>query len=42
MIGVESGGQTAEFLTFMVENNNVAAGGNAMVDLAKWARANWP
>jgi V8-like Glu-specific endopeptidase len=42
VIGVESGGQTAEFLTFTLENNNVAAGGNAMVDLVKWARANWP
>lgn len=42
VIGVESGGQTAEFLGVTLEQNNVAAGGNGMVDLVRWARENWP
>lgn len=42
VIGVESGGQTAELLGVTLEQNNVAAGGNAMVDLVRWARENWP
>jgi hypothetical protein len=42
VIGVESGGQTAEVLGVTVESNNVAAGCNATVALVKWARANWP
>jgi hypothetical protein len=42
VIGVESGGETAQFLGVTVEQNNLAAGGRAMVDLVRWARTNWP
>ena len=30
------------FLGVGDEDNNIAAGGNAMVDLVKWALSNWP
>jgi hypothetical protein len=42
VIGVESGGQTAEALGVTLEQNNVSAGGNAMVELVRWARVSWP
>ena len=43
-IGTTSGGETISggFLGIGDEDNNIAAGGNAMVDLVKWALANWP
>jgi V8-like Glu-specific endopeptidase len=43
-IGVTSGGETISggFLGIGDEDNNIAAGGDAMVDLVKWALSNWP
>jgi hypothetical protein len=41
-IGAHSGGQKSTFLWWTLEDNNVAAGGAAMVNLVKWARSNWP
>jgi V8-like Glu-specific endopeptidase len=43
-IGTTSGGETISggFLGIGNEDNNIAAGGNAMVDLVKWALSNWP
>lgn len=43
-IGTTSGGETISggFLGIGNEDNNIAAGGNAMVDLVKWAQSNWP
>ena len=43
-IGVTSGGETISGGIFGIgdEDNNIAAGGNAMVDLVNWARGNWP
>ena len=41
-IGTHSGGQKSTFLWWTLEDNNVAAGGAAMVDLVRWARSNWP
>jgi hypothetical protein len=43
-IGTTSGGETISggFLGIGDQNNNIAAGGNAMVDLVNWALANWP
>jgi V8-like Glu-specific endopeptidase len=43
-IGTTSGGETISggFLGIGDEDNNIAAGGNAMVDLVKWALSNWP
>jgi V8-like Glu-specific endopeptidase len=42
-IGTTSGGETISggFLGIGDEDNNIAAGGNAMVDLVKWALSNW-
>jgi len=40
-IGIESGGQTRTALGITIEENNVAAGGNAMVNLVRWARETW-
>jgi V8-like Glu-specific endopeptidase len=42
-IGTTSGGETISggFLGIGNEDNNIAAGGNAMVDLVKWALSNW-
>ena len=42
VIGTHSGGELITFLGAELENNNVAAGGKAMVDLINWARNNWP
>jgi V8-like Glu-specific endopeptidase len=43
-IGTVSGGEqiTGGFLGIGDEDNNINAGGEAMVDLILWARANWP
>lgn len=43
-IGTTSGGETISggFLGIGDEDNNIAAGGNAMVDLINWAITNWP
>lgn len=43
-IGTTSGGETISggFLGIGNEDNNIEAGGSAMVDLIKWAQANWP
>jgi hypothetical protein len=43
-IGTTSGGETISggFLGIGNEDNNIAAGGNAMVDLVKWGLNNWP
>jgi V8-like Glu-specific endopeptidase len=43
-IGTTSGGETISggFLGIGDEDNNIAAGGNAMVDLVKWGLSNWP
>jgi hypothetical protein len=42
-IGTTSGGEAISgFLGIGSEDNNIAAGGGAMVDLIKWAQANWP
>jgi V8-like Glu-specific endopeptidase len=43
-IGTTSGGETISggFLGIGNEDNNIAAGGNAMVDLVKWGLSNWP
>jgi V8-like Glu-specific endopeptidase len=42
-IGTTSGGETVSgFLGIGDEDNNIAAGGSAMVDLVKWGLSNWP
>jgi hypothetical protein len=41
-IGTASGGEKSEFLWWTIEDDNVAAGGAALVDLIRWARSNWP
>ncbi len=43
-IGTTSGGETISGGIFGIgnEDNNIAAGGNDMVDLVNWARTNWP
>ncbi|HEX6506759.1 MAG TPA: trypsin-like serine protease [Chloroflexota bacterium] len=43
-IGTTSGGETISggFLGIGNEDNNIAAGGSAMVDLVKWGLSNWP
>ena len=43
-VGTTSGGETRSggFLGIGNEDNNIEAGGSAMVDLVKWAHANWP
>jgi V8-like Glu-specific endopeptidase len=43
-IGTTSGGETISGGPFGIgdEDNNIAAGGSAMVDLVNWARSNWP
>jgi V8-like Glu-specific endopeptidase len=43
-VGVTSGGETISGGIFGIgdEDNNIAAGGKAMVDLVIWAQANWP
>jgi hypothetical protein len=43
-IGITSGGETISggFLGIGNEDNNIAAGGPAMVDLVKWGLSNWP
>jgi V8-like Glu-specific endopeptidase len=43
-IGTTSGGETISGGIFGIgnEDNNIAAGGSAMVDLVRWAQTNWP
>jgi len=42
-IGTVSGGEAISgFLGIGSEDNNINAGGDAMVDLVRWARTNWP
>ena len=43
-IGTTSGGEriSGGFLGIGDEDNNIEAGGGAMVDLVKWGRQNWP
>lgn len=42
-IGTVSGGEhISGFLGIGSEDNNINAGGNAMVDLVRWAHTNWP
>jgi V8-like Glu-specific endopeptidase len=42
-VGTVSGGERINgFLGIGSEDNNINAGGNAMVDLVRWARTNWP
>lgn len=43
-IGTVSGGEriSGGFFGIGDEDNNISAGGNAMVDLVRWARNNWP
>ena len=43
-IGTTSGGETISggFLGIGNEDNNIAAGGDSMVDLIKWGLSNWP
>lgn len=43
-IGTTSGGETISggFLGIGNEDNNIAAGGSALVDLVKWGLSNWP
>lgn len=41
VVGTISGGERWTTL-FWGEDNNVAAGGSAMVDLINWAKVNWP
>jgi hypothetical protein len=41
-IGTASGGEKSWFLWWTLEDNNVAAGGAAVVDLVRWARTTWP
>jgi hypothetical protein len=41
-VGTVSGGEKTTFLWWTIEDDNAAAGGNAMVDLIRWARTNWP
>jgi V8-like Glu-specific endopeptidase len=41
-IGTHSGGEKITFLWWTIEDDNVGAGGAAMVDLVRWARGNWP
>jgi V8-like Glu-specific endopeptidase len=43
-IGTTSGGERryGNFLGIGDEDNNIAAGGDAMVDLLRWGRNNWP
>jgi hypothetical protein len=41
-IGTHSGGEKTTSLWWTIEDDNAGAGGNAMVDLVRWARSNWP
>jgi V8-like Glu-specific endopeptidase len=42
-VGTVSGGETVSgFLGIGSEDNNINAGGNAMVDLVRWAQNTWP
>jgi V8-like Glu-specific endopeptidase len=41
-IGTHSGGEKTTFLWWTIEDDNAGAGANAMVDLVRWARSNWP
>jgi hypothetical protein len=43
-IGTTSGGKTVSGGIFGIgdEDNNIEAGGKAMVDLIQWALTNWP
>jgi len=41
-VGTVSGGSKTTFLWWTLEDNNVNAGGRAMVDLIRWGLANWP
>ena len=43
-IGTTSGGETISGGIFGIgdEDNNIEAGGKAMVDLVQWALTNWP
>jgi V8-like Glu-specific endopeptidase len=41
-VGTASGGEKSTFLWWTIEDDNVAAGGAALVDLVGWARSNWP
>jgi hypothetical protein len=41
LAGVESGYEEEDFLWWSWDEDNIAAGGNSMLDLIRWARANW-
>lgn len=42
IVGVDSGGEEEYQFPFSSQQNNIAAGGKAIVDLVKWGQANWP
>jgi hypothetical protein len=39
---LSSGGEEEYQFPFSSQQNNIAAGGKAIVDLVKWGQANWP
>lgn len=41
IVGVDSGGEEEYQFPFSSQDNNIAAGGKALVDLVKWGYANW-
>jgi V8-like Glu-specific endopeptidase len=41
IVGVDSGGEEEYQFPFSTQDNNIAAGGKALVDLVKWGYANW-
>ncbi len=41
-VGTLSGGEKSTFLWWTIEDDNASAGGNAMVNLIRWGRSNWP
>jgi hypothetical protein len=42
IVGVDSGGEEEYQFPFSTQQNNIAAGGKAIVDLVLWGQANWP
>jgi V8-like Glu-specific endopeptidase len=42
IVGVDSGGEEEYQFPFSTQQNNIAAGGKAVVDLVLWGQANWP
>ncbi len=42
IVGVDSGGEEEYQFPFSSQQNNIAAGGKAIVDLVLWGQANWP